>query len=101
MTNSNAKTQSRQDAKTDSPCGFVPLRLCVSLTWTVWIAAAFSVLVSTAMLYQHSVAAQRDPWKSPQLLKLKEQLRAAPTDESLKKEIRRLDLEFRERYVRR
>ncbi len=101
MTNSNAKTQSRQDAKTDSPCGFEPLRLCVSLTWTVWIAAAFSVLVSTAMLYQHSVAAQRDPWKSPQLLKLKEQLRAAPTDESLKKEIRRLDLEFRERYVRR
>jgi outer membrane protein assembly factor BamB len=71
------------------------------LVWTVWIAAGFCVLVSVAMLYQHSVAAQRDPWKSPQLLKLKEQLRAAPTDESLKMEIRRLDLEFRQRYVRR
>lgn len=53
------------------------------------------------MLYQHSVAAERDPWKSPQLLKLKEQLRGAPTDETVKQEIRRLDFEFRQRYVRR
>ena len=66
-----------------------------------WIAAAFCLLVCATMLYQHSVAAQRDPWKSPQLLKLKEKLRAAPTDEAVKKEIRRLDLEFRGRYVRR
>ncbi len=101
MTISNAKTQSRQDAKLDSPCAFAPLRLCVSLKWTIWITAGFCLLVCATMLYQHSVAAQRDPWKSPQLLKLKEQLRAAPTDEAVKKEIRRLDLEFRERYVRR
>ena len=53
------------------------------------------------MLYQHSVAAERDPWKSPQLLALKEKLRAAPADESLRNEIRRLDLEFRQRYFRR
>jgi outer membrane protein assembly factor BamB len=66
-----------------------------------WITAMFCALVSIAMLYQHSVASERDPWKSPQLLALKEQLRAAPTDESLRNEIRRLDLEFRERYSRR
>jgi len=53
------------------------------------------------MFYQHSVAAERDPWKSPQLLKLKEKLRVTPTDEAVKNEIRRLDLEFRGRYVRR
>ena len=53
------------------------------------------------MLYQHSVAAEHDPWKSPQLLALKEKLRAAPADESLRAEIRRLDLEFRQRYFRR
>lgn len=77
------------------------VRLCVSLSWTVWIAAAFCVLVCATMLYQHWTAAERDPWKSPQLLKLKEQLRAAPTDEAVKTEIRRLDLVFRQRYVRR
>lgn len=68
---------------------------------TAWVAAAFCLLVGGAMLYQHSVAAERDPWKSPQLLALKEQLRAAPADESLRAEIRRLDLEFRQRYFRR
>ncbi|MBE0540436.1 MAG: PQQ-binding-like beta-propeller repeat protein [Verrucomicrobia bacterium] len=67
----------------------------------MWIAALFCVLVSATMLYQHWAAAERDPWKSPRLLALKEQLREAPTDETVKAEIRRLDLEFRERYVRR
>lgn len=65
------------------------------------IAAAFCVLVGGYMLYQHALASERDPWKSPQLLALKEKLRAAPTDESVKTEIRRLDLEFRQRYKRR
>jgi outer membrane protein assembly factor BamB len=66
-----------------------------------WIGAALCIVVGAIMLYQHRIAAQHDPWKSPQLLALKEQLRAAPTDESLRNEIRRLDLEFRQRYVRR
>ncbi|MCW5552999.1 MAG: PQQ-binding-like beta-propeller repeat protein [Verrucomicrobiae bacterium] len=57
--------------------------------------------MSATMLYQHWSAAERDPWKSPRLLALKEQLRESPTDETVKAEIRRLDLEFRERYVRR
>jgi outer membrane protein assembly factor BamB len=101
MRASNVKTPIPQDAKPDSICASAPSRLCVSLTWTVWIAAAFCLLVCATMLYQHSVAAQRDPWKSPQLLKLKAQLRGTPNDEALKNEIRRLDFEFRQRYVRR
>jgi outer membrane protein assembly factor BamB len=72
-----------------------------SLTRAGWIALIFCLLVSAAMLYQHFRAAERDPWKSPQLLALKEKLRATPTDESLRSEIRRLDLEFRQRYFRR
>jgi len=72
-----------------------------TLSRTAWIAMAFCLLVCTYMLYQHSVAAERDPWKSPQLLALKEKLRVAPADEALRSEIRRLDLEFRERYFRR
>ena len=72
-----------------------------SLSYTVWIAVAFVALMCAAMLYQHRVAAERDPWKSPQLLALKEKLRAAPTDEALRSEIRRLDLAFRQRYFRR
>jgi outer membrane protein assembly factor BamB len=65
------------------------------------IAATFCVLVGGYMVYQHALASERDPWKSPQLLALKEKLRATPTDETVKGEIRRLDLEFRQRYQRR
>ncbi|MCL4785608.1 MAG: hypothetical protein KJ070_02270, partial [Verrucomicrobia bacterium] len=73
----------------------------VSLSRTAWIAAGFCLVVVMVMLYQHFRAAERDPWKSPQLLALKEQLRESPADESLRSEIRRLDLEFRQRYFRR
>ena len=70
--------------------------------WRIaWISAAFCLLVCGYMLYQHALASERDPWKSPQLLGLKEKLRAAPADEAVKAKIRRLDLEFRQRYVRR
>lgn len=101
MTESNARTQNRQDAKVESPEVLAPWRRGDSLTWIIWIAAMFCVLVSATMLYQHWSAAERDPWKSPRLLALKEQLRESPTNETVKAEIRRLDLEFRERYVRR
>lgn len=76
-------------------------RSATPLSHAAWIAAAFCMLVSGYMLYQHVLAAERDPWKSPQLLALKEKLRATPTDEAVKAEIRRLDLEFRQRYKRR
>src|SRR6266545_6421114 len=70
-------------------------------TATICVAALFCVLVCVAMLYQHQIAAQHDPWKSPQLLALKSKLIESPKDENLKTEIRRLDLEFRQRYFRR
>ncbi len=73
----------------------------ILLTRVASIAATFCVLIGGYMLYQHSRSAERDPWKSPQLLALKETLRVAPNDESVKADIRRLDLEFRQRYVRR
>jgi outer membrane protein assembly factor BamB len=85
----------------------VPLRSAGAIQGAGWltkvslIAAAFCLLVGGGMLYQHSRSAERDPWKSPQLQALKEKLRAAPNDETVKGEIRRLDLEFRQRYVRR
>jgi outer membrane protein assembly factor BamB len=101
MTSPESKPPSRPDAKAGSPCASDRSPLWVALARTVWIAAIFCLLVGAAMLYQHSVAAERDPWKSPQLLALKEKLRAAPADESLRAEIRRLDLEFRQRYFRR
>jgi outer membrane protein assembly factor BamB len=71
------------------------------LAATTWIGALFCLLVCVAMLYQHEIAAQHDPWKSPQLLALKAKLIDSPKDENLKTEIRRLDLEFRQRYFRR
>lgn len=71
------------------------------LTKVSLITTVFFALVGGVMLYQHSRSAERDPWKSPQLLALKEKLRASPTDEAIKAQIRQLDLEFRKRYVRR
>ena len=76
-------------------------RSATPLSRVIWIAVVFCGLIIATMLYQHERATQRDPWKSPQLLALKDKLRAAPTDETIKSEIRRLDLEFRQRYVRR
>ena len=90
-----------------SPKAVSPLRSATAvqnvsrLSRTAWIAAGFCLLVSGYMLYQHALASERDPWKSPQLLALKEKLRAAPADATVKAEIRRLDLEFRQRYKRR
>jgi outer membrane protein assembly factor BamB len=68
---------------------------------TAWIAGVFVLGVAGLMLFQRFTAASSDPWKSPQLLELKEQLRAAPKDERIKERIRELDLRFRQRYVRR
>jgi len=95
------------EAPTSSEKAVSPLRSATavqnarSLNRLTWIAAAFCLLVSAYMLLQHTLASERDPWKSPQLLSLKEKLRTTPTDETVKGEIRRLDLEFRQRYQRR
>ena len=65
------------------------------------IAATFSIVVAGLLLWLHFSATTNDPWKSPQLLELKEQLQAAPKDEVVKARIRELDFQFRQRYVQR
>ncbi len=99
MTTPATRLPGGSDAKQQAP--EVAARPWLSLERAAWIAAFFCLLVGGYMLYQHALASERDPWKSPQLLALKEKLRATPTDESVKTEIRRLDLEFRQRYKRR
>jgi outer membrane protein assembly factor BamB len=69
-----------------------------ALVLTAWIAGLFCLLVSGGMIYQHFTAATTDPWKSPQLLALKEKLAAAPKSEPLQKEIRDLDLKYRQQF---
>ena len=72
-----------------------------SLVATAWIAGGFCAVLCAVMLYQHTTATNNDPWKSPQLIALKEKLVADPRNEEVKKEIRRLDFEFRQHYRRR
>ena len=72
-----------------------------ALILTAWIAGAFCLLVGGVMVYEHFEAATNDPWKSPQLLALREKLAAEPKNEPLQKEIRQLDLEFRQKFRRR
>lgn len=66
--------------------------------WTAIIAAVFSVAVGLAMIFAQLEHKSSDPWRSPVLLKLKEQLRAEPRNEALKTHIRELDLKLRQRY---
>lgn len=71
-----------------------------SWRWGAVVAAVFTVLVGIAMMVAHLEHKSSDPWKSPHLLALKEQLRAEPRNEPLKSQIRALDLQLRERYFR-
>lgn len=68
---------------------------------TAAIAGGFVLSIASILLYQHATATTNDPWKSPQLLELKERLRTAPKDEAVKERIRVLDLRFRQEYRRR
>ena len=67
----------------------------------VYVAVMFATIVLATLLILRFQAAQSDPWKSPQLLALKEKLVAEPKNEALKDEIRRLDYDFRRRFRRR
>ncbi len=69
-----------------------------ALVLTAWIAGVFYLLVGGVMVYEHFAANTNDPWKSPQLLALKEKLAAEPRSESLQREIRQLDLKFRRNF---
>src|SRR4051812_35767999 len=69
-----------------------------SLLQTALVSALFCLGVCAAMLYWHVRAKAEDPLRSPQILALKEKLLASPKDESLKEQIRALDLDLRRRY---
>ena len=69
-----------------------------ALLITAWIAGLFCLLVCGVMVYEHFAAATRDPWKSPQLLALKEKLAAEPGNVPLQMEIRQLDQAFRQKF---
>ncbi len=100
MTGPPATSPQPTRVQTDTPAP-TPARLERALRATAWVAAGFCLLVSGTMLYYHFTAREHDPWQSPRLLELKSRLRASPDDEQIKQEIRRLDLEFRQRYRRR
>ena len=72
-----------------------------SLVLTAWVAGAFCLLLCAVMIFEHFAAATNDPWKSPQLLTLKEKLSAEPKNSELPKDIRLLDQKFREKFRRR
>jgi hypothetical protein len=72
-----------------------------ALVLTAWVAGVFCLLICGVMVYEHFAAATNDPWKSPQLLALREKLAAEPKNEPLQKEIRQLDLKFRRNFRRR
>jgi len=69
-----------------------------ALILTAWIAGAFCLLVCGVMVYEHFNAATNDPWKSPQLLALREKLAAEPKNKMLQEEMRQLDLKFRRNF---
>ena len=68
--------------------------------WTAWVAGLFALATGLLMFAAHWGAQAEDPLKSPRLAELKEKLLASPADESLKKQIRDLDLLLRQRYFR-
>ena len=63
-------------------------------------AGLFLALVGLAMVGSHLRLKANDPWKSPVLLELKNRLRETPKDDSIKEQIRALDLQLRARYFR-
>jgi outer membrane protein assembly factor BamB len=65
-----------------------------------WIAGAFVVLMGLTMLAGHVGVKAEDPLKSPQLGELKAKLRLSPADEQIKRQVRELDLQLRQRYFR-
>ena len=69
--------------------------------FVAWVAGLFCAAICATLLFLHATATENDPWKSPQLLKLHAALDAAPKDAQIKTEIRKLDLQYRQRFFRR
>jgi outer membrane protein assembly factor BamB len=70
------------------------------LVWVIAVSAIFSVIVGAAMLVNHFQVATHDPLTSRALAEKKDLLRDDPTNETLKQEIRDLDLRIRQRFFR-
>jgi outer membrane protein assembly factor BamB len=64
------------------------------------VAASLLLLVGVILVFAHWRDRTNDPLRSPQLLALKEKLLSSPKDESIKQQIRALDLQLRQRYFR-
>jgi outer membrane protein assembly factor BamB len=75
--------------------------LRASLALTAWAGGVFCLVVCVTMLCFHFSGTTSDPWKSPQLLALKERLVTEPNNEQLKEQIRGLDAEYRRKFRRR
>src|SRR5262249_39803069 len=65
---------------------------------TVWLMGCFCVVFCAVILCMQWCSPTQDPLRSPQLLALKEKLRASPKDDQVKEQIRALDLQLRSRY---
>lgn len=66
--------------------------------WTARITGIFCLVLGVFMMVGHFRVRAQDPWKSPRLNALKEQLRSRPKDDAVKAQIRALDLKLRTRY---
>ena len=78
------------------------LRRPTASAWlmTAWIASVFLLLVGVTMIIDDGRIRRDDPLKSVRLKEYHDKLRLDPVNESLKAEIRKLDLELRSRYFR-
>ncbi|MEY4385970.1 MAG: hypothetical protein RLY20_1253 [Verrucomicrobiota bacterium] len=75
-----------------------PAELAAVWRWAAITAAIFSIVVGVAMVFAHLEHKSSDPWRSPELLKLKARLRDEPHNDALKTQIREMDLQLRQRY---
>lgn len=64
------------------------------------VSAVFTMAVGGLLVLNHGRVPSADPLRSELLLAARERLHAAPKDEALKREIRRLDQEVREQFFR-
>lgn len=67
---------------------------------TSLVAGAFALLVAALLLWDFSQRRAKNPLEAPEFLALKTQLAKDPRSDDLKKQIRQLDLQLRERYFR-
>jgi len=65
------------------------------------VAGVFSFLFGTLLLVDYTARIDQDPLNAPEYLALKARLKANPRDDTVKQELRLLDLELRNEYFQR